>query len=216
MQDTYAIRELLPISNRTRRREAALSSIAFLAVLHPIFASVSFSRSSIHYSHWMLDVPSHFCNHRQNRANTLNPGAAFFSCSCCTARLPCRASSLAASAGSVTRHVLGSCLPLRATNSSRKGSNLWGVGESPVPSRRRAHCRTRDGHDSLRKRHSLASRRWRTRKNPHPRALRFLTEKTPRKRRCQDCRIAYRPETPSLETSEKIRSETQFHAETYS
>src|SRR5712672_3309591 len=35
---------------------------------------------------------------------------------------------------SLIRNDLGSCFPFRETNSSRPGSNLWGLGESLAPS----------------------------------------------------------------------------------
>src|SRR5438309_3330994 len=52
------------------------------------------------------------------------------------------------SAWSLIQNVLGSRLSLSVTNSSRKGSNLWGTGGSTGPPGRRAQCWTRHGGDS--------------------------------------------------------------------
>src|SRR5260370_34219090 len=63
------------------------------------------------------------------------------------------------SAWSLIRNVLGSRLSLRATNSPRKGSNLWGAREGLAPARRRAQRRPRYGCHSLTKGDDLTSRR---------------------------------------------------------
>src|ERR1700738_839636 len=98
-------------------------------------------------------------------------------------------------------YALGQGLPACATNSSRKGSNLWGLGQSFASTWWRTHCRTRHGRHAFRARYSLASRRRRKRKDPHSRTLCHAAEKTPRKRRREINRISRRSQIARLETA---------------
>src|SRR5882762_1370857 len=82
--------------------------------------------------------------------------------------------------GMVVSNVLEYRLSVGETNSARPGFIVWGAREALASPRRCAQCRPRYGCHSVRKGHSLASRRGRTRKNPDPRTLRLSSEETPR------------------------------------
>jgi len=106
-------------------------------------------------------------------------------------------------------YVLVSCLPLRATNSPRKGSNLWGPRSGSAPARRRPHCRPRHGRLPIRQRNSVAPCGWRRREASHPRALRFSPTKTPGIRRRRNDRAEGSNEAPPVATAAREENRTK-------